>query len=92
MQAVPLPLTLNQQILMVSRDYNPEFDSTPLPVSEPRMVEVVVPVFLKVMVLADDELQAEVRAVEAVRAMPKFTLPEGNAIIEMQAFISPTVR
>jgi hypothetical protein len=49
--------------------------------------EIVVPVFLKVKVPADDEFQAEMKAVEACRALGAYVTPQ--AVISFAGIISP---
>lgn len=80
---------------MVSRSED-DFSSTPkpagsLPKSAPRLFEVIVPVFLKITIPADDELQAEVLALEAARTAPA---PQqvGAAIIRIHSLLHPIVR
>lgn len=80
---------------MVSRSDN-DFPSPPqpsqsLPKSVSRSFEVIVPVFLKIIVPADDELHAEVLAQQAARSA---TNPQrvGDAVIQFHSLLTVIVR
>lgn len=61
--------------------------SDPLKETPRQKREVLVPVFLSVAVAADDDLEAEVSAVEVVRAAPSFRV--GDSIVEVRSVIAP---
>lgn len=59
-----------------------------------KWVEVVLPVFVKVRLLAEDDLEAEVlsgKVVTAMRQMGPVPLP-GGASVHVQAVIGPVVK
>ena len=62
----------------------------PLPEVVPRLHRVTVPVFLTVLLTADDDLHAEVLAAEAVRALPPLRHP--TATITFASLIAPISR
>ena len=68
----------------------PSCKSPPAPPALTRH-EIVVPVFLKVSLTSEDELAAEVHAIEAVRSMGIFSNPEahGGLTVKVHSIISP---
>jgi hypothetical protein len=50
---------------------------------------VLVPVFLRVRLPAEDDLQAEVEAVDAVRALAACHIPGKQAVIQVASVIHP---
>ncbi len=81
---------------MVSRAEG-DFSPTPskstdsLPSAASRMFEVIVPVYLKVLIKADDELHAEVLAHEALRAN-NAPVASGPATIQFHAILGAVVK
>lgn len=80
---------------MVSRSED-DFSSQPqpsksLPQSGSRTFEVIVPVFLKITVTADDDLHAEVLAQQAARSATT-AQQVGDAIIHFHSLLTPVVR
>lgn len=64
----------------------------PPPVPAPSLLcehDVIVPVYLRVRVSAEDDLHAEMRAIEAIRSIDSIPLPGGTA--HLLSIISPIV-
>lgn len=80
---------------MVSRSeddsLSPGQTSSFLPPASQKIHEVIVPVFLKVSLLADDELHAECLALETLR---RHFQPQqaGGASVHFQSLLSPIVK
>ena len=76
-------------------DFSPNSQSpVPTPTSTTPALsryEIVVPVFLKVSLTSEDELAAEVHAIEAVRSMGIFSNPDahGGLTVKVHSIISP---
>ena len=77
---------------MYFKPEKPPADTTALPASTSSTYEVIVPTFLKVAIHADDELAAEVYAVEAIRQLSGAVMSiHGGANITVCSILAPIV-